>query len=101
MVWHGLAWTLQKERPWAGRGAGRAHGSGLTQGKRPHRTRRIAVTSRGAGLVLGVDGTFDNRVWVLRCVEHPEHDSMTDCCIKAMAVTLCVHVQVVHHAPNR
>ena len=26
MVWHGLAWTLQKERPWAGRGAGRAHG---------------------------------------------------------------------------
>ena len=34
--------------------------------------------------MLGVDGTFDNRVWVLRCVEYPEHDSMTDCCIKAV-----------------
>ena len=71
MVWHGLAWTLQKERKWAGWGAGRAHGSGPMQGKRPHRTRRIEVTSRdvcggGASLVLGVDGTFDNRVWVLR-----------------------------------
>ena len=45
MVWYGLAWTPQKERPWAGRGAGRAHGSGLTQSKRPQRTRRIAVSS--------------------------------------------------------
>ena len=85
--------------------------------------------------MLGVDGTFDHRVWVLRCEEYPEHDSMIDCFVESgmhkpsfdvssslphgfsmtpstchtaapqgpdrMAVTLCVHVQVVHHAPNR
>ena len=34
--------------------------------------------------MLGVDGTFDIRVWVLRCVQYPEHDSMTVCCVGAV-----------------
>ena len=34
--------------------------------------------------MLGVDGTFDHRVWVLRCVEHREHDSMIDCFVEAV-----------------
>ena len=32
--------------------------------------------------MLGVHGTFDIRVWVLRCVEYIEHDFVSDCCVK-------------------
>ena len=34
--------------------------------------------------MLGVDGTFDIRVWVLRCVENLELVFMSDCCVKAV-----------------
>ena len=34
--------------------------------------------------MLGVDCTFDIRVWVLRCVEYFELVFMSDCCVKAV-----------------
>ena len=34
--------------------------------------------------MLGVDGTFDIRVWVLRCVEYLEHVFTSDYCVKAV-----------------
>ena len=34
--------------------------------------------------MLGVDGTFDIRVWVLRCVEYLEHVFTCDYYVKAV-----------------